>query len=152
MELITSFKSLSDFIEYFKDEQFCQDYLESMRWDTEPECPHCHSREVYRYTDGKSFKCKPCRKKFTVRVGTIFEGSKISLRKWFIAIYIFTNKEVITSVQLAKDIRVTQKSAWYVLQRIRYAFEIQDAPELVKSVENGEIEANTQLKNKVVVA
>jgi transposase-like protein len=117
------FKNLVELTTYFPDDQSCREYLEKQRWNGNPICPHCQHTTVYKFSDGKHYKCKSCRKKFTVLVGTVFEDTHVSLRKWFIAIYIFTShKKGISSHQLAKDLGITQKSAWHLLHRIRYAF------------------------------
>lgn len=119
---IRNFNNIIDFLDYFKDEQTCREYLEEIRWNKNPFCPHCGNMEVFRYKDGRLFKCKACRQQFTIKVGTIFEDSKIPLQKWFLAIFIVTaHKKGISSVQLSHDIAVTQKTAWFMLQRIRYA-------------------------------
>jgi transposase-like protein len=110
------------FYEKFRDEQVCRDYLEEARWGDEIVCPHCGSYKTYKFTNGRLFKCGDCKKQFTVRVGTIFEDSKISLQKWFLAVYLATSlKKGVSSVQLSKYLGITQKTAWFMLQRIRYA-------------------------------
>lgn len=127
-------RSFVDLMRHCRDEESCREFLEEARWHGEAICPHCHCQEVedcYRHyrlkTKGKFnglYKCRRCRKRFTVTVGTMFEGSHISLQDWFYAIYIFLNhKKGISSVQLAKDIHVTQKTAWFMLNRIRHNFE-----------------------------
>lgn len=127
-------RSFVDLMRHCRDEESCREFLEEARWHGEAICPHCHCQEVedcYRHyrlkTKGKFnglYKCRRCRKRFTVTVGTMFEGSHISLQNWFYAIYIFLNhKKGISSVQLAKDIHVTQKTAWFMLNRIRHNFE-----------------------------
>jgi transposase-like protein len=119
----TKFKSLMDFDKKFPDEQSCRDRLEQARWHGEPVCAQCGSvRKIYHVADGKLLKCADCRRQFSVRVGTIFEDSALPLKKWFLAIYILNaHKKGISSCQLAKDIEVTQKTAWFMLHRIRYA-------------------------------
>lgn len=107
-------------------EQDCRDYLAGIRWKNGRTCPHCNNHETYAFSDKKYYKCKECRKKFTVTVGTIFESSHIRLKKWFMAIYLITShKKGISSLQLSKDIGTTQKTAWFMLQRIRYAIRTQ---------------------------
>lgn len=96
--------SLFNLLERFQNQQDCRDYLERIRWNGKPTCPHCTHNSVYKFKDGKLWKCAKCRKQFTVKVGTIFEESNISLRKWFMAIYIISvHKKGIASLQLAKD-------------------------------------------------
>jgi len=116
-----NFKSLPQLLDHFKDESTCIEYYENIRWGGKPVCPHCAiDKAPYRTTRG--FKCsdKDCGKKFTVKVGTIFHDSKIPLRIWFAAIFLATaHKKGISSVQLAIDLGITQKTAWFVLHRIR---------------------------------
>lgn len=122
-----SFKSLLHMIDTLQSEEDCRNYLENMRWNGRPVCPHCGSisESHYKLTNNGHFeglyKCKDCRCRFTVTVGTMFENSHVPLKKWFYAIYVFlAHKKGISSVQLAKDIDVTQKTAWFMLNRIRY--------------------------------
>lgn len=115
-----NFKSLPQLLDYFKDEVTCIEYYENIRWNGSPVCPHCGSERVYRTNRGYKCANNECYKKFTVTVGTIFHGSKISLRIWFAAIYLATtHKKGISSVQLGLDLGITQKTAWFVLHRIR---------------------------------
>ena len=91
---VEEFNSLIELVDYFDSEDKCIDYLAAMRWDAEPVCPYCSHEGAYTIqlkNRPKRFKCASCRKQFSVRVGTIFEDSKISLRKWFIAIYLHTS-------------------------------------------------------------
>lgn len=119
----TRFKNLIQVITQFPTEQSCLEHLQQLRWKDGITCPHCGStRKIYAFADKKTFKCADCRKKFTSKVGTIFEDSPLPLQKWFLAIYLITShKKGISSVQLSKDIDVTQKTAWFMLQRLRYA-------------------------------
>ena len=120
-------RSLIDLLRNLQSEEDCRLFLENIRWHGVPVCPHCGSKseEHYKLTNGGVFrglyKCKDCRERFTVTVGTMFEGSHIPLQKWFVAIYVFlAHKKGISSTQLHKDIAVTQKTAWFMLSRIRY--------------------------------
>ena len=122
-------KSFIDLIKVLNDRKSCREFLEEHRWHGEPICPHCHteSKDHYKLKARGEFyglyKCQHCRKRFTVTVGTMFEGSNVPLEKWFYAIYIFlSHKKGISSVQLHKDIGVTQKTAWFMLNRIRHNF------------------------------
>lgn len=115
-----NFKSLIQLLDYFKDEETCIKYYERIRWGNEPACPHCGCVNPYKTNRGWKCRDKECHKKFTVKVGTIFENSKISFRIWFAAIYLATtSKKGISSVQLATQLNITQKTAWFVLHRIR---------------------------------
>lgn len=134
----TAFKSFYDMLQVLPDDNACRLYLEDLRWNGTPVCPHCGSVNANHYklnTKGVFnglYKCKDCRERFTVTVGTMFEGSHVPLRKWFIAIYIFTtHKKGISSIQLGKDLGITQKSAWFVLSRIRQNFGIGEGSDLL---------------------
>lgn len=121
------FHSLLHMIDTLHTEEDCREYLENMRWHGEPVCPHCGSisKHHYKLTQKGEFKglykCKDCRERFTVRIGTMFEDSNLPLKKWFYAIFLFlAHKRGISSAQLARDIHVTQKTAWFMLHRIRH--------------------------------
>jgi hypothetical protein len=108
------------------DEKSCREFLETHRWHGMPKCPHCNheSKEHYRLNRNGEFnglyKCRNCKKTFTVTKGTIFERSNVPLKSWFYAIHmLLSHKKGISSIQLSKDIGVTQKTAWYMLQKIR---------------------------------
>jgi len=132
--MVSEFKSYLHLMDYFKDNSTCVAYLALQRWDNTPSCPHCGN--VGAYVTNRGFKCKAkeCAKKFTVTTGTIFEGSKIPLRSWFAAIYLASNhKKGISSLQLSRDLGITQKSAWFMLHRIREML-TNNAPELLTGV------------------
>lgn len=119
---IPEFKSIFDLIKAFPDEQSCINHLEGLRWEGVVTSPFDASSRVYKCPNNR-YKCKNSNKYFNVRTGTIFEDTKLPLQKWFLALYIFSShKKGISSHQLAKDISITQKSAWFVLHRLRYAF------------------------------
>ena len=116
--------SLTERLEMFPDETIAEQWFEDWRWGGEPECPRCGSTEVSRRKSRKPqpFRCKPCRKYFSVRIGTQMESSRIPLRKWAIAIYLLTtSSKGISSMKLHRDLKITQKSAWYMLHRLRDA-------------------------------
>ena len=120
------YKSFHEMIHFLHDDTQCREYLEEARWCGKPVCPHCgcQSSEHYRLTTKGKFKglykCKYCRERFTVTTKTMFDKTHIPLSKWFYAIYIFlSHKKGVSSVQLHKDIGVTQKTAWFMLNRIR---------------------------------
>ena len=117
------FKNLSDFHKAFPDELTCIEFVSEMRWNGKPVCTHCSSdKNAYKIQQGKKFKCSECRTNFTVKTGTIFEDSPISLYKWFLAIYLISsNKKGISSINLGQQIGVTQKTAWFMNHRIRFA-------------------------------
>ena len=133
------FKSIFDFIRTVPDEVSCIQYLEEIRWAGNVVSPYDETSKVYKCANNK-YKCKNTGLYFNVCTGTIFEASKIPLTKWFMALYIFaSHKRGISSYQLAKDIDVTQKSAWFLLHRLRYLF---NHPDFQVKLE-GIIEADT---------
>src|SRR5436190_19235646 len=116
------FTSLLDLMKALPDEQAAIDHFTAIRWQDGPFCPYCGSVRVYHFSDKRTHKCGDCRQRFSIKVGTIFEDTKLPLHKWFMAIWLITShKKGIASTQLAKDIKITQKSAWFVLHRLRYA-------------------------------
>lgn len=144
--MIDNFKSLLQLNDYFREERTCHEFLALQIWEGgKPVCPFCDSTKVYttksRSTkpskkDIPEYRCanKECSKKFSVTKGTIFEATKVPLRTWFAAIYLITShKKGISSHQLAKDLIVTQKTAWFLLHRIREMYR-ESAPELLKNV------------------
>src|SRR5215210_3554677 len=121
--MIPQFKSILDLIAAFPDEQPCINHLERLRWNGNVISPFDATSKVYKCANNK-YKCKNTGKYFNVRTATIFDNTKIPLQKWFMALYVFSShKKGISSHQLARDITVTQKSAWFLLHRLRYAFE-----------------------------
>ena len=131
---MATFHTLLQMMDTLHTEEDCRVYLENVRWNGKPICPHCGSisEHHYKLTQNGEFKglykCRDCRKRFTVRQGTMFEGSNLPLKKWFYAIYLFlSHKRGISSCQLAKDIGVTQKTAWFMLHRIRHNVRDDDA-------------------------
>ncbi len=115
------YNSLLSVLESFPDERSCVLHLEKLRWPKSIVCPCCGStRKVYRLNRRHAYKCADCLKQFSVRKGTIFEESRLPLRKWFAAVWLVTsNRKGIPSTQLAREIGVTQKTAWFMLGRLR---------------------------------
>ncbi len=116
----TDFNNVIQILDYFKSDKRCKDLLIKQRWSNGVNCPFCNNIKVY--VTKRGFKCAntECRKGFTVTVKTIFENTKIKLRYWFAAIYLVTShKKGISSHQLSRDLNITQKTAWFMLQRIR---------------------------------
>jgi len=114
--------SAFEFFERFPDEQSAREYLESARWPTGIVCIHCGHDTVYKIRGGSLYTCKSCRKQSTIRTGTVMEGSHIPLRKWLYVMYLLgIARKGVSSIQIAKEIGVTQKSAWFMLNRLREA-------------------------------
>src|SRR5713101_6380794 len=120
--MLAHFDSLFDLLAAFPDEQSCIDHVREIRWRDGEFCPHCGGTRIYHFSDRKTFKCGECRQRFSIKVGTIFEDTKLPLRKWFMAIWMITNHpKGIASTTMAKDLKITQKTAWFVLHRVRHA-------------------------------
>jgi len=114
--------NLMEAVRYFADPDVCVEFVAKLRWVDGPECPACGSTEHSYLTTRRLWKCKSCKKQYSVKKGTIFEDSAISLDKWLCAIWLIANaKNGISSYELGRSIGVTQKSAWFVLHRIRLA-------------------------------
>lgn len=112
--------STFDFFHRFPDEDSARAYFVEMRWPTGIVCPHCNYNVVYTIRGGKLYTCKDCRKQFTVKIGTIMEGSNVTLQKWLYAMYLVNAARTgISSIQLGKEIGVTQKTAWFIHQRLK---------------------------------
>jgi len=106
----------------FPDQEPARVYLESRLWPNGATCSVCQSTERITARKGGYYRCLNCKQDFTVRTGTIFERSHVPLHKWIYAMYLLvTSRKGISSMQLAKEIGITQKSAWFVLQRLREA-------------------------------
>lgn len=106
----------------FPDAESARTYLEGRLWPEGPKCPVCGLGERITTRKGGYYRCNQCREDFTVRTGTIFERSHVPLHKWIYAMYLLvTARKGISSMQLAKEIGITQKSAWFVLHRLREA-------------------------------
>jgi len=106
----------------FPDQEAARSYLEGRLWPNGPRCPVCGLGERSTTRKGGFYRCNQCKEDFTVRTGTIFERSHVPLHKWVYAMYLLvTARKGISSMQLAKEIGITQKSAWFVLHRLREA-------------------------------
>ncbi len=118
------FNSLDSLTRHFRDDAECRSYLKEWRWrDGDVVCPHCGHRHCYTRSDGM-FRCPGCGRNFSVTVGTVFENSNLPLDLWFMAVYLLTShKNGISSHQLARDLGVTQKTAWFMGQKIRTLME-----------------------------
>src|SRR5579863_8320602 len=106
----------------FPDEASARTYIEARRWPNGAICPTCQGADRITPRKGGFYRCNACKLDFTVRTGTIFERSHIPLHKWIYSMYLLvTARKGISSMQLAKEIGITQKSAWFVLHRLREA-------------------------------
>jgi len=118
-------QTLGDAILYFSDPHRSFDYAVKLRWpDGKVKCPRCGGLEHSFLKTRRIWFCKQCKKQFTVKLKTIFEDSPVGLDKWMIAVWMLVNcKNGISSHELARSLRVTQKTAWFMLQRLRQAID-----------------------------
>jgi len=131
-------QNLPDLIKKFSDEAQCRAFLAQQRWNGNPVCPYCKSDKWYSIEGGKRFKCgnSKCYKKYSVTVGTVFHASNIPLTTWFPAMYLISaHKKGISSIQLSKDLGVTQKTAWFMLHRIRESLKDKNSTLLSGTIE-----------------
>lgn len=145
--------SVYQFMGQFPDEQSAQEYLENRRWGKNGRsCPHCLSTRtvVVKSQKPMPYRCQECRSHFSVRTGTILAESKIPLHKWLFAIYLMTTaRKGISSIQLSKELGVTQKTAWFLSHRIREAYDLHnDGGLLGANVEVDEVYIGGKEKNK----
>lgn len=118
---VKEYSTLFEIHQVFKDEQTCNDMLVKIRWDDKIISPFDELSKVYK-CKGNKFRCKNTGKYFNVRTGTIFQDSNIPLQKWIFASFLFSShKKGISSYQLARDLGIAQKSAWFMLSRLRFA-------------------------------
>jgi transposase-like protein len=116
--------SLVEAVRYFSDPKRCQDFLISMRWPDGVVCPSCGSRELSYLSTRRLWKCKTkhAQQQFSIKKGSIFEDSPLGLDKWLVAMWLIVScKNGVSSYELARAVKVTQQTAWFVLHRIRTA-------------------------------
>ena len=132
----------------FPNEEACIKYLEAINWHGNPISPFDKTSKVYKLKNG-SYRCKNTGKNFTVKTGTMFEKTKIDLQRWFVAIWLVVNhKAGLSSYQLAKDIDVTQKTAWFMLHKIRSQMYLANENPLTDDVEIDETLVGGRNKNR----
>ena len=143
------FDSLIQIADFFHSEEICKKAIAQERWGNgEVVCPYCGGTHCYMTAEGR-YICKDCHSHFSVLVGTIFENTKISLRKWFMAMYLISShKKGISSCQLARDIKVTQKTAWFMLHKVRGLYGQSDETVLGGTVEMDEMYLGGRETNK----
>jgi transposase-like protein len=143
---------LTDLAAHYHDAESARLFLEAMRWPNGPVCPHCNSVEAYKLTakEGSKkpvregvYKCKGCRKQFTVTVGTLFEDSHIPLNKWLLAFHLLcASKKGMSAHQLHRLLHVTYRSAWFMAHRIRFAMSQPPLAALIAQKLKGTVEAD----------
>ena len=135
-----NFNSLFEMADYFNSDDICKKTIVENRWsDGDVVCPHCGKHNC-KMTTNSRFYCTKCNHNFSCTAGTIFENTKVSLRKWFMAMYLISShKKGVSSHQLARDIKVTQKTAWYMLHKVRSLYAQDNSKPLSGEVECDEV-------------
>ena len=143
------FNNIVALLNFFTTEEKCLKVLKEERWKNgDVVCPHCGKHHCYTLKTGR-YRCPECGLTFSVLVGTIFENTKVSLIKWFAAMYLMsTHRKGISSRQLAKDIAVTQKTAWFMMHKIRTLLAQYDSPSLNGIVQCDEVYIGGRETNK----
>src|ERR1017187_8463666 len=131
-----AFLNLATMVHLFSNEDAARAFVESKIWPNGPVCPHCESKEAYKITSKEGsktkvraglYKCKACRKPYTVRIGTIFEDSHVPFSKWLMAFHLMaSSKKGVSSLQLSRELGIYYKSAWFLSHRIRMAMKLPD--------------------------
>ncbi len=139
----TQFDSLVAMTLYFSNEQTCRQAVVETRWGVgksqDVVCPYCGQHHCSTRKDGR-FRCNHCKRNFSCKVGTIFEDSNLPLVKWFIAMYLISShKKGISSCQLARDIKVSQNTAWHILQKVRRLYAQDDSEAFRGEIECDEV-------------
>ena len=117
-------QTLIQAVRYFSDLDVCTEFVARLRWPNGPVCPRCGGTEYSYLTTRRLWKCKACKRQYSVKVGTIFEDSPLGLDKWLPAVWLIANsKNGISSHELGRALGITQKSAWFVLHRVRLAMQ-----------------------------
>jgi len=141
-------KTLMEAIKYFSDPDAALSFMASLRWPDGPTCPQCESKEYSFLSTRRVWKCKSCKKQYTVKQGTIMEDSPLGLDKWLCAIWMIANcKNGISSYEIHRGIGITQKSAWFLLHRIRLAMQTGTFNKLAGPVEADETFVGGKAKN-----
>ena len=142
-------QSLLEMIARYSDPQVCHDAMVGFRWANGVACPHCGCTDPW-FTEARlRWQCKGCKRQFTVKVGTIFEDSPLPLTKWLPAVWLITNaKNGISSCELARALPVTQKTAWFMLHRIREAMKNGSFTKLSGTIEADETFVGGKEKNR----
>jgi transposase-like protein len=147
--MIETPENLMDAVRYFADLSVCNDYMRGVKWpDGKPTCPHCRSDNVATIATRPILQCRACRKQCSYKTGTIFEDSPLGLDKWFVAVWCIANaKNGISSHELGRALGVTQKSAWFMLHRVREAMRTGTFTKLSGIVESDETFIGGEAKN-----
>jgi transposase-like protein len=135
-----NYLSLKEIIHSFPNEEECIEHLEKLLWNGVVISPFSHNSKVYYCKNGK-YKCRDTGRYFNVKTNTIFHNSKISLQKWFAVIWIISSGNIPSSVKLGQDLNISQKTAWYMIHRIKKYFDIKSETNIkFVGIKNEEIE------------
>ena len=142
-------QSLLEAVRYFADLKICNAYMRRVKWpDGKIVCPKCASENIGEISSRSMLQCRDCRKQFSMKVGTIFEDSPLGLDKWFVAVWSIANcKNGISSHELGRALNVGQKTAWFMLHRIREAMRTGTFGKLTGTVEVDETFVGGEAKN-----
>ena len=142
------FDTITELIRTFSDEQKCITFLEDMIWEDTPISPFDSTSKVYKCKNN-NYRCKNTGKYFNIKTGTIFENTKVKLQDWFVAIWLFTtHKGGLSSMELHREIGVTQKTAWFMLQRLRLCSSSENQSVLDDNIEMDETYIGGKNKNR----
>jgi len=140
--------TLQEAIQFYSDPDTCVAFMSALRWPDGPECPVCASNEISYLSTRRIWKCKACKKQFSVKVGTIMEDSAIGLDKWLMAIWMIANcKNGVSSYEIHRALGITQKSAWFLLHRIRLAMQTGSFKKMSGTVEVDETYIGGKARN-----
>jgi transposase-like protein len=141
-------QTLLEAVTYFSDLDVATEFVAKLRWPDGPVCPACGSREYSYLTTRRVWKCRSCKKQYSVKVGTIFEDSPLGLDKWLPAVWLIANsKNGISSHELGRALGVSQKSTWFMLHRIRLAMQTGSFEKLDGEVEVDETYVGGKSRN-----
>ena len=139
METTNLPKTLQEAIRHFTDSDVCLKFVVELRWPNGPVCPRCQGKELSFLSTRRLWKCKACKKQFSVKVGTIFEDSPLGLDKWLAGIWLIANaKNGVSSWEIHRALGITQKSAWFMGHRIRLAMRLGHFRKMKDVVESDE--------------
>lgn len=140
--------TLIEAVRYFANLDRCTEIMAGMRWPNGPECPVCGSKEHSYLKTRRVWKCKSCKKQFSVKVGTVMEDSPIALDKWFVAMWMIANdKNGVSSYEIHRALGITQKSGWFLLHRIRVAMKTGSFTKFAGVCESDETYVGGKAKN-----
>lgn len=134
----SKFNSIIAVINHFNNEDICKQTLAEVCWGNDVECPHCGKHHCIRRKDGR-YRCNACKHNFSCTTGTVFENTKLPLQKWFVAMYLISSHKKVSSLQIMRDCEVTQKTAWFMLQKVRDLYCQNDGTVLSDEVEMDEM-------------